>query len=262
MTMTKSESSPLLQTLYFDVDIGIGAARKLTAVFFPASYAPTGTPDALVYFHGLTAPVVDRYLKLPQYALREATNTADAAKTKNLICIAPTLGPACEAGKIVDSGLGWYLSEVLSGIAASAGDRLAGSAKPSFGKVYLAAHSGGGRPARAVAMKGASVTEYWLFDALYAPVGYPAKPRTSPVAPIGDPGAVEEEWLDVLTKQSVKLYDHFLTSEPTTRSTNLEAFVKGSAKPVRVQPTFVKSTSPDHEHVPITHWKDRVNGRS
>jgi hypothetical protein len=258
----KGETNPPSQTLFFDIDLGIGAARRLTAVFFPVSFTATASPDVLVYFHGIRAPTIDRYLELPAMLLREETNKADSAKTQDLILVAPTLGPACEAGEIVDSGLDWYLGEVLSALAAGAPDRLAGSATPSFGTVYLAAHSGGGRPARAVALKKPAVAEYWLFDALYGPSGWPAtdKTDTANVRPLGHPDAVEEEWLEVLETQGVKLYDCYLTDEPTKRSKNLEHFVLTTA--IDGEASFVRSSSPNHDRVPITHWKELVNGRS
>jgi hypothetical protein len=266
MALLDRDAAVSAQTLYFDIDLGpaaAGAERK-TAVFFPVGYVPRATPDVLVYLFGFGAPPIDAYLADPRFPLREETNAAGEAKTSNLIMIAPTLGQRAEAGDLVDKGLCWFLGEVLSSLVAGAPALVAGSAGPSFGKVYVAAHSGGGARARALAMKGEPVDEYWLFDALYAPSPWGPTDKTDPanVRPLGHPDAVEEEWLDVLQKQPVKLYCYYATGEPTQRSKNLEAFVTSAAGALQGQAVFVHSSSSTHDGVPQAHWKDRVNGRS
>jgi hypothetical protein len=257
MALLAQDAKVPMKTQYFDVDLGPGAAApaNMTAVFFPATFVPTAKPDVLVYLHGHGAPPIDRYLADPRFPLREETNAAGEAQTESLLVVAPTLGPKSEAGDLVDRGLDWFLSEVL--------DNLAGESA-NCGKVYVAAHSGGGRAARALAMNGSSVVEYWLFDALYAPGPWGPTDKTDPasVRPLGHPDAVEEEWLHVLRSQSVKLYCYSLTPEPTRRAKNIEAFVKATTAPLAGQATFIHSTSPDHDGVPRTHWRDRVNGRS
>lgn len=264
MALVKSETAPPGRTLYFDIDLGLGAARTLTAVFFPAAFTPTDSPDVIVYLHGIRAPTIDKYLELPAFRLREETNRADPAKLQNLILVAPTLGTASEGGDLTGRGLDGYLNEVLQGIVAGAPDLLAGGAAPSFCQVYVAAHSGGGWPARAIAKQAPAVAEYWLFDALYGPPGWPATDKTNPdnVRPLGHPDAVEEEWLEVVRTQAVTLHDVYLTPEPTQRSKNLEAFVNGAAQPLSGVATFVQSSAPDHDHVPLAGWKELVNGRS
>lgn len=265
MALLGRDAAVPAQTLTFDIDLGpaAGAAERMTAVFFPASHVPTATPDVLVYLFGHRAPPIDEYLADPRFPLREETNAAGQAKTSNLIMVAPTLGKRSEAGDLVDKGLRWFLGEVMSNLAASAAGLVARSASPGFGKVYVAAHSGGGAPARALAMKGEPVDEYWLFDALYAPSPWGSTDKTDPanVRPLGHLDAVEEEWLDVLQKQPVKLYGYYATGEPTQRSKNLEALVNSAAMPLKGQAVFVHSSS-THDGVPQAHWKDRVSGRS
>ena len=263
MALVKSDASPKGRTHYFDIDLGLGDERRLTAVFFPAAFAPTDSVDAIVFLHGVRAPVVDQLLQLQSFRLQEETSEADPAKLANLVLVVPTLGLSCEAGALVDRGLDWYLREVLGSIAGASLDLGGSSAAQGFDKVYVAAHSGGGRPARALAVKRSAVTEYWLFDALYAPAGYPATDKTNPAnaRPLGHPDAVEDEWLHVLETQRVTLHDYYLTHEPTRRSKNLEHLVRTRTAPLLGRATFVRSHARSHDEVPVTHWKDLVNGR-
>jgi hypothetical protein len=257
------ETSPPAQTLYLDIDLGPASKSPVqrTAVFFPAAYEATTSPDAVVYLHGYGAGAIDEYLRDPRFPLREETNRADAARTASLIVIAPTLGPASEAGDLVAEGLAWYLNAVLEGVRKAAPDRLVGDA-PGFRDVCVAAHSGGGRPMRALAMASSAVAEYWAFDAFYAPAGYAPRAKTSPTAPIGDPDAVEEEWLHVLETQPVTLASYYATSEPTIRSQNLQRFVSASESPLPGKALIARSTTAVHDAVPRTHWKERIEQRA
>jgi hypothetical protein len=256
------EANVPTETLYLDVDLGPAAAApaRSTALFVPAGFAPCAAPDVIVYLFGHGCPPMDRYLADPRFPLREATNAAGEDATASLILVAPTLGSEAQAGDLVDKGLDWFLGEVLS---AGGSFPVPGGATPGFGKVVVAAHSGGGRAARALAMKGSSVAEYWLFDALYAPSPWGPTDKTDPAhrRPLEHPDAVEEEWLHVLRGQSVKLYVYSLTPEPTGRARTLEAFVGAAGGALAGQATFIRSTAPSHDAVPRTHWKDRVRGR-
>jgi hypothetical protein len=273
----KITSTPLLQTYFFD-DLDLGApAGKTTAVFLPEKYTAQAAPNAIVYLPGFKAPVIDAYLASSTYALREEINKSGPT---DLLFIAPTLGPVCEAGLLVTNGLDWYLDEVLKRLAGASSGTAVFTGAPALGKIYLAAHSGGGRPARALAMQITNglaatppvtpkygVVEYWLFDALYAPVGYPATDKTggANVKPLGDPDAVEEEWYEVIRTQNIKLTTVYATAEPKQRSLNLKSFmpfpfmdwllISGSA-------VFTPSKIGDHPQVPRVNWRDVMDART
>jgi hypothetical protein len=271
----KVTGTPPSKTLFLDdLDLHNGVS-KTTAVFCPKSYTTMAAPNAVVYLPGFKAPPIEQYLSGTGHPLREETNKSDPS---DLIFIAPTLGPSSEAGDLVTNGLDWYLDEVLKRLASS--DVF--TAAPALGKIYLAAHSGGGRPSRALAKqitKGLqktppvspryNVVEYWLFDALYAPSPYGPSDKTTGkgTAALGTPDAVEEEWFEVVRTQAVTVITVYATNEPTQRSVNLKAFVAKPellAKPPLLagSATFVQSTKTSvHDEVPKAYWKDVMDAR-
>jgi hypothetical protein len=274
------DAGAIPQSTFFldDLDLANGALT-LTAVFLPDAYVATPSPSAVVYLHGTNVTSIETHLAEPSHALREEMNSLAPAPT-DLVLIAPTLGAECNPGDIATKGLDWFLNEVLHRM----GTKLCGGACAGFRRVYLAAHSGGGRTARAIAMvatrelrtrhprtQAYPVSEYWLFDALYAPPGYPPSDKTDEtnVKPEGDPDAVEEEWFEVLRTQRVKLLSYYATPEPTRRSENLREFVANpalitDAGAVRLKGTarFVECEDCDHALVAKANWKAALNQRN
>jgi hypothetical protein len=277
----KITGNPSLKTLFID-DLDLqNTGAKSTAVFLPTGYVATGSPSAIVYLEGFSSPPIEQYLASSTFALREETNRSNPT---DLVFIAPSLGPASEPGNLVTNGLDWFLDQVLARMGSNMPDAFP-YGPATFSKVYLAAHSGGGRAMRNLAMQITSgmqqstpvtpkypVVEYWLFDALYAPDPFNPSDKTTggQIAAKGSGDAVEEEWFEVVKTQSIKLVDYYATSGPTRRSLNLKYFVANPtvvnysppATALQGTATFVASTKTKvHAEVVKAYWKDAVDQR-
>lgn len=182
------------KTLYEDIDLGIGTVavqvliRKLpkreyktvqvavkpkTGIFIPDGYLPGAELDVVLYLHGHTTGYPGRNVSIDGYwtdveryfALREHVN----ASGKNVVLIAPTLGPHSEAGSLDDAGgLDSFLDRVVNGLSKCAAFT---NRRPAIGSIILAGHSGAGDPMLTIASSrspmAAKIRECWLFDALY-----------------------------------------------------------------------------------------------
>jgi hypothetical protein len=166
---------------------------------------------------------------LAHFALREALNETG----KNVLLIAPTLGPRSEAGRLVAAGgFDQYLSDVFSGLAAQ--NHLPRGASPA--NLVLACHSGGGLPMRRIALgldaQAQRIRECWGFDCLYN---------------TGDP----ESWARwARSKSGVRLFVYYLGSTEKF-STQLRSMRVPNV-------TVERSTARGHNFVPLAHLKERV----
>ncbi len=201
-----SETTPPDQTLYVKIDLGIGKiavelckkyektdgskkkcieyheefvqVQPKTGIFIPENYSPQPAVDLILYLHGHTIDYpglnvsIDGYWgnpKFPFFALRQEVN----ASKKNVILIAPTLGPKSEAGPWLTSkyGLDRYLDQVLEALKARGPYK---GQSPTIGNIILAGHSGGGSPMQKLALSTnrytAKIKECWGFDSLYGGV--------------------------------------------------------------------------------------------
>jgi hypothetical protein len=236
------ETDPPLTTMYLDIALGGEApARPMTGVFVPSNFRRDQRLDALVYLHGfkrdIPAVSINAYWnkrRFPERGLREGVNQS----TKNLILIAPTLGPRSQAGWLVQpGGFDRYLDRVLSAVRVNL---YAGAGySPEYGNLILAGHSGGGLPLRQVALESqryaANIRECWGFDCLYNspdPAEWTRWAR-------GHPGA--------------KLYVHY-TSHGGTKANSLKLKSQGLPN------VFVEHSPAAHDRVPITHWQPRLAG--
>ncbi len=168
----------------------------------------------------------------PEFAFREAINDSH----KNVVLVAPTLGPGSEAGRIVNrGGFDWYLNLVMSGLA-RVGPWARFRLRPHVGDIILACHSGGGLPMRTLAdgkdRFAASIRECWGFDCLYNK---------------GD-ADIWARWARVHPQS--RLFIHH------KKSTRFQSdLLKGKSLPnVSVE----WSRARNHDWVPITHWAQRL----
>ena len=167
---------PAGSTLYERIPLGEEApAKAQTGIFLPVGYKPRPQVDLIIYLHGMKAPsglptnaTIDRYWSRPfPFLLREALN----ASGRNVILVAPTLGPASQAGRLTrPGGLDWYVNQVLN-VLVRRGPYQSAAQAPRVGNIIIAGHSAGGKVLRALAQRSnrysANVREYWGFDCLY-----------------------------------------------------------------------------------------------
>lgn len=241
--LVRSEPAPPLVTLYVSIPLGSEApARALTGIFVPDGYRREPQVDVVLYLpghklgmRGVSNDVaIDAYWnrrRFPYWPLREGVNESG----KNLILVAPTLGPKSEGyGLTRAGGLDAYLAKVMSALAAYGPYR--NGPPPTLGNLILACHSGGGARMRQLAMSSqasaARIRECWGFDCLYGS---------------SDPEAWEG-W--ARRNPSARLFVYYLGSTAKL-STTLAA--------KRLPNVFVEqSRARDHFWVPITHWKERL----
>lgn len=237
--VVKRESVPSGTTLYVDIPLGAESpARSLTGIYLPSGFRSGARVDVILYLHGfkLGNPgiAIDAYWdvrRFPYFALREGVLESG----KNLVLVAPTLGPRSQAGRLTaPGGLDAYVDRVRAALAASGAG--GGAQGPALGHLILACHSGGGRPMRMLARSSgryaAHIKECWGFDCLYN----------------SDDAQQWVEW--ARARPDGRLFVHYLGS--TTRLSKwLEA---------RRLPNVVvdRSVARGHNWVPSTHWKNRI----
>jgi hypothetical protein len=237
----KTETSPPQLTLYFDdIDLKNDAKTQLTGVYFPEKFQPGKQISVLLYLFGHDNPSIDKHWvshaakkkDADVYLLREELN----ASKKNLVLVAPTLGPTSAAGLLVTSGVNWYLGTVLDRLKANAPAELKIDDSTSIKDVYVMAHSGGGVPMLGLANKvpadnsGNLIRQFWGYDCLYAPQGHHAVAYTN----FGrlDPFDPEHQWLTwAFGHQGIPFFMHWATDEPTTRALNLQKMAVDGWRP-------------------------------
>ena len=247
-----SESTVPTETHYVSIPLGKESpATPMTGIFAPQNFRAPSQVDLLVYLHGhhkggaFPANLsIDVYWLAAHYKfwpLREGVNTSN----KNVILVAPTLGPGSEGEKLDRAGgFDDYVGQVL-GALAKYGPFKGQNQLPSVGNVVLACHSGGGARMRSVAGKsqiyGKAIKECWGFDCLYNPGNVIKKIQ-------GDP----DFWAGwARSHPDAKLYIHYGSGGTADLSERLRA--------KRVPNVFVEgSRNLDHNMVPITHWQKRL----
>jgi hypothetical protein len=227
-------------SLYLDIPLGGEApARSMTGLFVPANFQRTPTVDIVIYLHGFKRDgpslSISSYWngrRFPQRALREGVNTSG----KNVLLVAPTLGPRSQAGRLVASGgFDDYVDRVRAGIGrhvyASTGQ------PPDLGTIIVAAHSGGGEPMRRAVLGSrryaANIRECWGFDCLYS-------------------GVDAEQWARwARAHPAARLFVYF-TDGGGTKAHSLALRAQG------VPNVLVERSPAPHDYVPITHWAGRL----
>jgi hypothetical protein len=235
--IVRRETEPPAETLYVRIPLGSeDPAAPLTGIFLPNGYRAQPTVDVLLYLHGFKAPELSiaRYWRrsgYPNHILREELN----ASNKNVVLVAPTLGPHSQAGWLVHrGGLDRYLGSVRAALAQSGAHR---GTTPPLRHLILSCHSGGGWPMRQLALGSgdapAHVRECWGFDCLYNR---------------GD----ETAWAEwARARPSARLYIHYGNGHTAAKSELLRrqgvpnVFVEGSVQLA-------------HDAVPRAHWRERL----
>ncbi len=239
--LIKREAHPGSLTLYLSVPLGgESPAPAMTGVFVPANFRRGNPLDVILYLHGhhrgAPAQSIARYWNRsvhPYFDFREGIN----ASRRNVILIAPTLGPRSEAGRLVRPGaLDWYLDSVLGALLRYAPEQA--PQQPGIRNLILGCHSGGGLPMRLLATlpsrKAALIRECWGFDCLYNR---------------GD----ETTWAGwARTHPSSRLFIHYGSGGTAQKSETLRR--------MGISNVFVEGrTSLGHNLVPKTHWIERLN---
>jgi hypothetical protein len=178
-----AELSPPLVSLYLPIPLNVpGVETQSTGVFVPANFRAGPTVDLVVFLRGYDvnrpkkATSVREYWNSPQhpvlksFLLREEINKSG----KNIILVAPTLGPFAEPGKLNDKdGVQEFFDAVLDGLGRN-GPHAGLAHRPTIRRLILAAHSGGGELLRRLAEILGKDDAYkdklkacWGFDCLY-----------------------------------------------------------------------------------------------
>jgi murein endopeptidase len=234
------EVTPPAYTLYANIPLQnpLGTAKPMTGIFVPENYCPQPSVDLLVYLHGYKYRAhkpsfsIDSYWRLPQFLLREAVNKSQ----RNLIMVAPTLGPKNEPGNLVNAlGFDRLLDQVMA-VLGQYGPYANTSKAPSVGSLILACHSGSGWVMRKIAKGGAryaaQIRECWAFD----PYG------------MGEAGG----WADwARADPQRKLYIYYRPGSPGHQlSRNLTG--RSTAN------VLTLNSSVGHDDIPAHYLKDRV----
>jgi hypothetical protein len=233
-------------TLYTSIDLAIGAqgqriAQPLTGIFVPRGYRPQPRVDIILYLHGFKTRADltieeywDRQLT-PHFALREDLNDS----RRNVVLVAPTLGPKSQTGRLLQpGGLDNFLSQVMTALSAS-GPFSMSRITPQLGSLILACHSGGGYPMRQLALgagtSAAAIRECWGFDCTYNS---------------GD-DTLWSQWARM--QPTARLFIYFIPNSRT--EPRAVALQQKHAPNVAVLPTRPRG---GHNWVPITHWRERI----
>ena len=163
---------PAGQTFYVNIplQVPLGDAKSMTGIFIPEKYCALPQVDLIVFLHGFKLrshhPTfsIDTYWTLPKFRLRDEVN----ASGKNVILVAPTLGPQNQEGSLTCSGgFDRFLERVVEALKLR-GPYASQPVTPTIRNIILASHSGSGNVMRAIAMgKDASVAkiqELWAFE--------------------------------------------------------------------------------------------------
>jgi hypothetical protein len=263
--LIKQENQPPAYTLYVEIPLGLNRAENkwgktykvepMTGIFIPPNYSPQARVELIVYLHGHKSDypgdgvAIDGYWaakQFPFFALREAVSQSG----KNVILVAPTLGPLSQAGTLVKpGGFDAYLDQVLAALGAYGPYRRAAQ-PPTLGNIILACHSGGGSPMLKIALNQdrytANIQEYWGFDCLYS--GYADKAKTKKLF------TQPQRWLQWAAAHTTKkLFIYFQSS-----TKNEACYLARLAKAKTLSNVgVVKSKAKDHFWVPFAHWQER-----
>jgi hypothetical protein len=256
-SLFNTESKPEGTTLYVEIPLGgESPARPMTGIFIPTNYRPQEQVDLILYLHGhhRNTPVkgkqpthgywpttlsIDQHWRkdfYPYYAFREGVN----ASKKNVILVAPTLGPRSQTVNLVKpGGLDSYLQQVLLSLN-SYGSYQGRQQPPVLGSLILACHSGGGKPMRQIALAknnySQKIKECWGFDCTYS--------------------GSDIDWVKwAKINPNSRLYVYSATKTPRYYAIKLEA----ESKKMRLSNIlFEKSTTQNHFKVPLAHWRSRI----
>lgn len=237
--LIKVETVPAGKTLYITIDLKIPAAPVETAVFIPDGFVVSQNIDLVIYLRGFKIDdkvvTMDDYFKKSYGKLREGVN----ASGRNVILVAPALGPKSQAGTLVKpGGLDAFVGQVLRA-ALRHGGFLQPPPSLTLSNLIVAGHSGGGAPTRAIAggtdkaLK--NLRECWGYDSL-------------------NNAADLQFWPGWSANNASKRLLLFYLPNGTPVAKRCEKLRDMRLANVAAQ----KSVAPDHMHVPITHWRSNL----
>jgi hypothetical protein len=245
-----TESQPADKTLYVKIPLGGNSpAVSMTGIFIPSGYRVNSQVDLIVYLHGHdirkckkeSLPCTPETISIKRYwnkafykhfAFREGVN----ASGKNVILVAPTLGPRSQEGWLTNpGGFDRYLNQVITALS-TYGPYKSMQQPLTMGNIILACHSGGGRVMRLLVSLSdravSKVRECWGFDCLYGK-------------------AIDDSWLKwAKDNPRVTLYIHYGNGGTGISSEKL----RDKLPNICIQGDF----NLEHNFVPITHWKNRL----
>jgi hypothetical protein len=239
-TLSKSESTLPGTTIYVKLDLQIKETPPEAGIFIPDGFDLGSHIDLLLYMRGFKIAdeivSVESYFKQSYGKLREGVNSSG----RNVILVAPALGPNSQAGSLVKpGGLDSFLGQALAAVL-----KHGGLANPpsllTLGHLIIACHSGGGAPVRKMAGGSdeglANLRECWGYDSLYHDADVP----------------FWSAWARAKTNDKLLLY-YLPTGTPAQRCKEL---AKMKLRNLIAQ----ESSAPDHMHVPITQWGSNLKG--
>jgi hypothetical protein len=271
-TLAKSDTRPPDLTLYVKIPIG-AAGSDLTGIFFSRNFNSEMPLSVILYLRGWTenALAIDKFWSdamQPQRLLREKVNSS----RKNLILVAPTLGPHSEAGTLLKSGgAEAYLDQVIDSLRFKKrktvtvrdgdhdltfedlgvepgdddgdDDAPPGPGQDLVDSLVLAAHSGGGTRMASVASNlgryADKVVEVWGFDCTYVASDVTALLNFA------------------RAHASAKLHYHYIAYSPTQ---DVAVSLKKRAAEAGLRNMTVEITKRGivHDWVPITYLEPRI----
>jgi len=193
--LLERETSPAAETLYVKIDLGLRKERiykydnpkndtasvhPMTGIFIPKNFVAAEEIDLLIYLHGHKSAALgkDRSIneywnvkKFPHFAFRELVNDSG----KNIILVAPTLGPRSQARTLTtNTGFANFIAKVIASIAEYA-HQYKDLEAPVIKNIILACHSGGGNAMYKITQlseknnDAKKITACWGFDCTYGP---------------------------------------------------------------------------------------------
>jgi hypothetical protein len=230
-------------TLYVKVPLGgESPAAPMTGIFLPQGFRPTTKVDIILYLHGFKSRhpslSIDGYWDNARslfWPLREGVSEA----RRNVVLVAPTLGPRSEAPWLIEpGGFDRYAELLLQALKDYGPFRATG--RPELRSLILACHSGGGLPMRLLARSkdrvAKLVSECWGFDSTYNR---------------GD----DAGWTGWANEHpDSRLHIYYIAgsaTEPLSLKLKCE-----ERRNIFVLPAGTSV----HDRVPITHWRERITG--
>jgi hypothetical protein len=231
-----SDFSVRKATHYVKIDLGgKGAPAAMTGIFLPENYRIPDQVDMVLWLMGHhdnpeyppSLTIDDYWTNYAHFRFRQFVNGSN----KNVVLVAPTLGPHSDSGDLTKSGgLGTYLDQVLAALNKHAGF----PDVPTLGDLVIACHSGGGSPMLKIASTNqkysGNIKQLWGFDCLY-----------------GD--GVEAAWMTWAQQNGSKILFIRYGSSTPDRSQTLKRL---AAKQSNINVDGDASTP--HNRVPVTYF--------
>jgi hypothetical protein len=220
---------------------------KMTAIYTPSYFSTNDAADIIIYLHGHkishpgAAASVKQYLnysKQPYFNFAEAINNSG----KNVIFVAPTLGPRSQYGNLVKN-FDDFIEQVLAAINQYVLIDRGLKGKLKMGRIIIAGHSGGGKGMLAIAYSNQiyakQVNEFWGFDSLYQ-------------------GGGEKKggwaWFASQNKSTKKIYAYHFDTAATAVN------VKTNAAKLKAGNTcIIASAVKNHFKLLVHYFKERLN---